>query len=324
MKSILNKYTFLVLATSILLAASCSNGNNSNTATNDIEASTINEEMKDKMNIYVDVINSISKDLNSGYTNYLKYVDETTGNHLGSSIYFMPVISNSESKLAGIEKASKSSPKAPIDALAADYIAKAKTAIVLHNELSAYYGTKENLMDNNAKGSEKHTAYVTALKEFKTVSNSLFQAYDKYYKDGNAIYIASLEKKGDHIRVAANKLMNEAEVLQNEFYDAIPNNDSIVMNPALEGVMTKTSEFQTLIDNYQKAVNSISKDALHKQYLGVDGRVVDFGKKAIDMMTAIRTTISKIKNKDTNISYDYKNVSNNYDDMIQNFNFCKF
>ncbi len=325
MKTQLNSWLTIGAFAATIACTSC--GNSSTSANGEAapaEETANDEDMQKKMNVYVDAINSVSKNLNGGLKFYLRYVDDTAALKPTDNPQFMQAIQDADAKLANIQKVSAENPKAEIDQYAADYVAKAKAALQLHNELANYYKTKENLTDQNAKGIAKHSAYVNTLKEFKIVADKMFATYDHYYKAGNAKYIAKLEKDGDHIRAAGNKLMNEAEAIEKAFYEATPSDQPLKMNEALESVMARTANLQKLIDTYNNAVNAIPKETFDKRFLGYAHNVRDFGNKATEFMTAVRTLIAYLKKDDSgSIDHYYKEVGSKYDDLIDKFNYAK-
>lgn len=320
----------LLLSISILMS-SCGE-NKGPAAANAADAGAVagdegdDKALQEKMNPYVEGINNVSKPLNKGYNYYLNYVQAETGEPLIKSgdVYFMPVINNADAKLTAIENAAKTAPKATIDQYAADYIAKAKTALNLHNQLAAYYQAKEHLVDNRAKGLSLHKDYIMALADFKTTAQQVAAAYDAYYKAGTAKYIAKLEKKGDKIRVAANNVMNEAEKLQQDFYAAIPQKGPINITPELEAVMAQTSGLQNLITVYT-TTEAGTAEADKKKFFRPGTSFSSFASYANTLMTDIRSVIAKLK-KDpkTDIGYEYENIGRSYDQMIQEFNRNQF
>ncbi|MFD2921960.1 DUF3829 domain-containing protein [Terrimonas rubra] len=329
----MKKYPAYILTIALLMGimlfnTSCGN----NKGTPDDKAAAAADEagddkaLQEKMSPYVEVINEVSKPLNKGYSYYLNYVQAETGEPLtkGAGVYFMPEIKNADAKLTAIENAAKAEPKADIDQYAAAYVTKAKEALNLHNQLAAYYQAKENLVDNHAKGLALHKDYIAALTDFKTTAQQVAAAYDKYYKEGNAKYIARLEQKGDKVRVAANLLMNEAEVLQSDFYAAIPAKGPITITPELEAVMTRTGEFQKLIAAFNTAEQSIS-EADKKKFFRAGTIFSFFSGKANTLLTQIRSVIDKLKqDPKADIGHEYESIGRSYDDMIQEFNRNQF
>lgn len=330
-------YPFKITVATILFAAgititSCGDNKaaaKDNTATAEVAETDEKDDkaLQDKMNPYVDAINTVSKPINKGYSYYLKYVDAETGEQLNKngSVYFLSEIQNLDGKLAAIEKASQTAPKADIDQYATPYVTKAKAALELHNQLAAYYNAKEDLMDKRAKGIALHKDYVTVLTDFKTTALQVSDAYDKYYKDGNAKYLAKLEKKGDVMRIAANHLMNEAEVLKDNFYAAFPEKGDVKFTPEFETVMTQTSKFQTLLSTYNTTQQGLSEQD-KKRFFRAGTSFSSFASSAENLLIYIRTAIDKIKNGSDPNSYDsqYKGVSEQYGNMIDEFNRNQF
>ncbi len=320
----------IALAITITVFTSCGENKGApNTAGTEVSADDEADDkaMQTKMTPYVDVINSVSKPINKGYAHYLKFADVETGEERkkGVSISFLSEIRNLDAKLAAVEKAAQTEPKADIDQYAAAYVTKAKAALALHNQLAAYYSAKENLMDNGAKGKALHKDYVAALTDFKATALQVADAYDKYYKDGNVKYLAKLQKKGDVIRLAANHLMNEAELIKDNFYSAIPNEGPVTATPELDAVMTQTSKFQELISAYNTAEQSTSEEN-KKKFFRAGTSFSSFGSDAKSLLTNIRSAIDKIKKgADANSwDYDYKGVAEEYEDMIEEFNRNQF
>lgn len=332
----MKKYPVYILTIALLMGISlCSTSCGDNKSSTDGKTGETGESTEDagddkalqaKMNPYVEAINEVSKPLNKGYSYYLNYVQAETGEPLNKAagVYFMPEIKGADTKLTAMENAAKTEPKAAIDQYAAAYVTKAKEALNLHNQLAAYYQAKEHLVDNQAKGLALHKDYITALTDFKTTAQQVAEAYDKYYKDGTARYIAKLEKKGDKIRVAANHVMNEAEVLQKDFYAAIPSKGPITITPELEAVMAKTTGFQNLVATYNTTEQSTS-DEEKKKFFRAGTSFSSFTSNANTLMTDIRSVIDKLK-KDpkADIGYEYENIGRSYDRMIQEFNRNQF
>lgn len=319
----------IALTTTITVCTSCGENkgapNTSNTEVSTGEE-TDDKALQAKMTPYVDAINTVSKPLNKGYSYYLGYVDAETGEQLNKSggVYFLPEINDADTKLTAIENAAKQTPKADIDQYATAYVTKAKEALAIHNQLAAYYKAKEDLVDKRAKGIALHKDYITILTDFKATAKQVADAYDKYYKDGTAKYLAKLEKKGDKVRLAANHVMNEAEILKDDFYAAIPQKGPITITPELEAVMTKTTTLQNLITTYNTAEKSLTEEE-KKKFFRAGTSFSFFSSSANSLLTDIRSVIDKVK-KDAkaNIDYEYKNVAQTYDNMISEFNRNQF
>ncbi|GEM_PF-2328787 len=320
----------IALTTTITVFTACGENKGApNAAGTEVSADDEDDDkaMQTKMTPYVDAINSVSKPINKGYSHYLKFADVETGEERkkGLTISFLSEIRDLDAKLAAVEKAAQTEPKADIDQYATAYVTKAKAALALHNQMAGYYGSNENLMDNGAKGKTLHKDYVAALTDFKVTANQIADACDKYYKDGNAKYLAKLQKKGDAIRLAGNHLMNEAELIKDNFYAAIPNEGTVTVTPELEAVMTQTSKFQELINTYNTAdQNTPEQDK--KKFFRAGTTFSSFASEAKSLLNYVRTTIDKIKKGQDARSwdYDYKGVGEEYEDMIEEFNRNQF
>ena len=323
----ITKTTLQLISTGILCATlitSCGNGKISSETNNGTEA--VSEDnakaLQTKMNKYVEAVNKISTPLNRGYAYYLNYVNKETGAALNPAggLYFQSPINGFDKVLADVELASKEQPSAAIDKIAFEYVSKAKTLIALHNELSSYYGTKENLADNNAKGLATHKTYISAVENFQPTAKALSDAYTHYYKEKNEAYISKLEKEGDKVRVAANRLMNEAEKFNDAFYAAIPKEGTVEMTPELEAVMQQSIELQSKLTAYTAAYKALTEE--EKKYFFRD--ILSFNSLESDatgMLSDARTTIEYAKNKQSSGIDNYINgVGNKYSQMINSFN----
>jgi len=313
---------------SSLIIASCGGNEKSSDNTNSTETSeNFVQERQTKMNKYVDAINKITSPLQKGYNFYLNYVNKETGEKLNpdGEVYFSILLEGSDKILSDLELASKESPAEPIDKFAVEYVKKAKALIVLHNELANYYRSKGNLVDNNAKGLAKHKPYITAAENFKVIAKSLSDSNKKYYKETNEAYIAKLEKEGDKVRVAANKLMNEAELFNDAFYDAIPLEGKVEMTSELESVLKKSIVLENKINAFTTAYKSITPEE-EKKFFRSTAFFSSYESDANGLLTSARTCIANIKkaNEDPSIDRYINEVGGKYSDMIQSFNTSGF
>ena len=323
----ITKKSFKMVSTGLLCASlliSCGEGKNMDGSTKGTEAISDSDgkALQTKMNKYVEAVNKVSSPLNKGYAYYLKYVNKETGAALNKAggVYFQSQVNGFEKVLADVEQATKDKPAASIDKIGLEYVAKAKTLIALHNELSTYYDTKENLADNNAKGLAKHKIYIAAAEDFQLSAKALSDACTQYYKETNEAYISKLEKEGDRVRVAANRLMNEAEQFNNAFYAAIPKEGTIQMTPELEAVMQQSAQLQTKLSTYSTAYKSLTEEE-KKRFFRMTPSFSSLESDATGMLSDARTALEYIKNKESSGIDSYINgVGDKYNQMINTFN----
>lgn len=327
----ISKTSIKILSTGLLCASlliSCGGDEKTAGTSTGTEAvsDTDSKALQEKMNKYVDAVNKVSSPLNKGYAYYLNYVNKETGVALNPAggIYFQSPINGFEKVLADVEQATKDKPAASMDKIALDYVGKAKALIALHNELSTYYDTKENLADNNAKGLALHKNYISAAESFQPTAKAFSDAYAQYYKETNEAYISKLEKEGDRVRVAANRLMNEAEQFNTAFYAAIPREGTIQMTPELEAVMQKSVELQTKLSTYSTAYKSLT-DEEKKRYFRLTPSFSSLESDATGMLSDARTALEYIKTEKTSGIDNYINgVGDKYSNMINTFNQNRF
>lgn len=265
-------FTFLILLISTTVLVACTpkeppvdnaTQTEESTGTADEAASNSTEDVNasnEKLNYYVDCINTHSNSVLNGYDRYLSWANEETGPTGSETVnYGVDQLYNDiQPCIDGLKKAKTMKPTYPtLDGSVDAYVSALSNVAPLIKEAHQYYDQEDYKDDGMAKGKEMHPKLIAAYKAFDEADATLRGELEKIQDELDVKRLADLEKTegkkyawhSTNVMVQAKKLLEKGNVAD------------------LKEI--KLEDFQTALDNFENASKDLKTyDEAHKSELG--------------------------------------------------------
>jgi hypothetical protein len=176
---------------------------------------TDEQQLKAKMNVYVEVINGLSNPIVRSYKRYLEWVNPQLGptgreiNVLG--LYRIYQVTELLDKILTAKTLPPHQPE--VDALVDDYVAAAMQVTDEVNVAEAYYSLGKYKEDGLDKGRVMHEPLMEAFKVFDSINTRLVSAYQQLRLAYKQQQIAQYQADGKQARVLVESALIQADAL---------------------------------------------------------------------------------------------------------------
>ncbi|WP_394844397.1 YiiG family protein [Pendulispora brunnea] len=261
-------------------AASASGANNAE------EPEDEDEAVGEKLNAYIDCINSLSDRFHDAERRYFDWANEKTGpTGKERNVYGLYSISDPAKCAAGVQKANGMKPSLPeLEQAGSTYAQAVTAAYPVIKEASDYYDQKNYKDDKMAKGKELHPKLVASFDAFDKADKAMRTQVDTLNRQVKERTLAKIEKsEGKKLAYWRATTMLVAE-------DLVKLGDSHKLDAV------DLPKFTAKVDEYEKAVNEFSNYvAAHKdeasKFIMIDslvGEAKDFLIAAKELMRRVR------------------------------------
>ncbi|GAA0871132.1 hypothetical protein GCM10009117_02770 [Gangjinia marincola] len=263
----MSKNNILFYTIGLVLLFSCKDNSPENAVANANDQES-RQALINKYNVYVDALNSESKDVSRVYKEYMESINPETGELYPKTGFSGSMSSSKPYSLEQIEKIVDQDPDlAETDELAKQYIKEFEEVRVLIGDLSSYFKTREYTQDNFKMSKEMAPKLMDEFNSFFKVDsafNSKIVAMDKAFRKqemerfkengeeilyAHAILLQSLE---DHIQYISNYTYNNFDELDQKVYEDLTNAVSKKYKEYKEKIKDEEA-FKKQIPNYFRA-----------------------------------------------------------------------
>jgi hypothetical protein len=246
------------------------------------------DALGEKLNAYIDCINSVSGRVHDSERRYFSWADEKKGpTGKERNIYGLYSISDPTSCVNGVTKAKTAKPSLPkLEEAGAAYTAAASKAFPLLKEANDYYNQKNYQDDKMAKGKELHPKLVALFDEFDKADTAMRAEVHTLNRQLKERTLANLEKtEGKKIPYLHSHLMLLAE-------------DVVKLGDAGKLEAIDLPKLTAKIDEYEKAVNELSTYVgAHKDEAGKFMMIDSLVSEAKDYLVAAKELMRRVRDK---------------------------
>ncbi|MCL2723150.1 MAG: YiiG family protein [Polyangiaceae bacterium] len=244
-------------------------GGTSTTGTSEAQSNDPDERLREKIEPYIECLNSLSSEIRGMEKSYLSNIPGTGPTGKERSAY-MPALSKGDATKCStnLAKAKTMQPSLPALEQAGEAFAKAANQIdPLAAQLHEYFDKKNYLDDHWAKAKELHPQIMAAFKDFNRANDDLHTALDGITKPLSQRELARIEKEdGKKFRYHRKHVLNTArdlvEVSNPDSQEIDFNAYSAAMTEfekALEDLTTYGGSHKSDLSDEKKRVNVLAE-----------------------------------------------------------------
>ncbi|WP_394824105.1 YiiG family protein [Pendulispora albinea] len=246
------------------------------------------EAIGEKLNAYIDCINSISDRFHDSGQRYFSWADPEKG-PTGKErvIYGLYTISDPAKCAAGIEKAKTMKPSIPeLEAAGTAYAAAVTSGFPVLKDANDYYDQKNYKDDKMAKGRALHPQLVSAFEGFDKADKALRAQVDTLNRQVKERTLAKLEKtEGKKLAYWRSYTMLVAE-------DVVKLGDSHPLDKV------DLPKLTAKIDEYEKAVNELNNYiGAHKDEADKFMMITALASEAKSFLVAAKELMRRVRDK---------------------------
>jgi hypothetical protein len=216
-------------------------------------------ELSEKLQGYIECLNSASRDALRSRTNYLRSVDADMGpTEKTRSVYVSEV--TPDRCVKALEKVQNKTPALPEIQAAADEYKKALEALApITKTLHQYYDRKDYKDDKFAKGQELHPKVMTAFAAFEKANDALDEKVTALNDEVGKRHLARLKDRPDRkLEYLIERSVDDAKKLVKLVdIDTIAKLDAAAYQAALDTYQASYTEFDTYATAHPEEVSKV-------------------------------------------------------------------
>ncbi|MEZ4266342.1 MAG: YiiG family protein [Myxococcota bacterium] len=292
------------------------------------EAPSEDDILNQKLNLYVDCINSYADRAFDSRGRYLSWVDEKTGptgkeKRISYGLYTMSDPKDCDAKVKQANELRPDLP--PLEEAATAYAAALMTLHPLLEEANTYYERENYKDDGAAKGRELHPKLLAGWAALDTANAALRKEFSAQRGAIQARELAELEAKGKNLRYYIAKTMNEARILT-ELGEPAGDGDFGLADA--DAVKAQAAAMETLADEYTAYVKAHEDEANGMMMLSRYTSAIDdfakqaklFSRRVVDKDKASRSELSRLGHGLTSPDGTFSKLQYQYNQMVSAHN----
>lgn len=291
-------------------------------------ADATNESLTQKLNAYVDLLNTVSSNVFSSYDRYGLWVDLEKGpTGKEPNVYGLYQFNDYSSYLEAADKASALTPQIDLDKDFPAYKAAYLKLKPLADEAYAYYDQEDYKDDNFAKGQKLHPDLVAAFKEFEAASTKFAADYEVVDVAQRKIEMDQYQKEGRTIAYNAASALYLTQQMYMSIRDQLAKNGNDASLLDANDLKSKTDQFDALLTTLKLEQNN--EDELKKEYGSAGASMFSsFVNDAQDTLKAAKSLYRGVRDKNLPERDDFadntdgtpENYIYTYNQMVDSFN----